>query len=83
MSWVNYFSTYLNIISVEEFNFKFDSLVDANGKNIGLQVVYEDLQYFYDKINLDELLSQYPLIDNEIVWFNGYIKKKNYTKPNR
>ena len=51
MSWVNYCSTYLNIISVKEFNFKFDSLVDANGKNLGMRVEYEDIQYFCDKIN--------------------------------
>ena len=49
-AWIAKFFPNLNLKSIKEFDFSFDTLVDENGLNLGKKVVFADLEDIYQRI---------------------------------
>ena len=68
-------------ISVEKLRFHYDGLVDDEGVNIGLSVLYENLQDVWISLvarkHFDGMFNSFDEND----WFRGYVKKKLTIEP--
>ena len=75
---VQLFFTNLNLGSVKIFDFSFDSLVDENGTNLGRKLTqgFEGLEEIYQLIEKKIDLSNQFKLNNDIIWFKSYLKKK-------
>ena len=78
MALVQLFFTNLNLGSVKIFDFSFDSLVDENGTNLGRKIRggIEGLEEIYQLIEKKIDLSNQFKLNNDIIWFKSYLKKK-------
>ena len=75
-AWIGKIFPNLNLGSVKEFDFNFDSLVDENGLNLGKNVVFEDLEEVYRMIEKKICLTNQLQFKHDIIWFKAFLKKK-------
>ena len=78
MTLIAQISPNFNLGSVKEFNFKFDSLIDENGTNLAkkLNEGFEGLEEIYQLIEKKIDLSNLFKLNNDIIWFKSFLKKK-------